>query len=132
MARPAGLRRIGLRYINRIVFPSTPIELESYLQFYPFTGPRLPKTWLGFTAGIESEFEQERDILRLQLLNVTPGEADQKPAVLLDLDYFLARPQAVAIDQAMNWVHQAHDRVLSAFEACLTDRSRQMFEPIGA
>ncbi len=129
VSRPAGLQRIGLRYINRILFPTLPIEFKDFSRFYPFSGPDLPQTVHSFVVGIQSPFEDERDGLRLQMSSTDPDEAKRLSA-LLDLDYFLARPQAVGLDECLDWVGRAHDHVLETFEACLTDRLRGMFEPI--
>lgn len=51
-------------------------------------------------------------------------------AVMLDLDYFLAKPGQVALDDLLEWVEAAHSRVEKVFEACITDRLRQMFEEV--
>ncbi len=126
VAQPSGLRRIGLRYINRIVIPGNPLELADYLNFRPFIGPDLPQMMSGFILGVQSPFDDGRDILRLQLTTDEPDEPDSL-AVLLDMDYFLARPEAVSLPTALDWAEMAHGRVQEVFEACLSDRLRQMF-----
>jgi uncharacterized protein (TIGR04255 family) len=128
VAKPTGLRRIGLRYINRIEFPTKPVHFSEFLNFYPHTGAVLPGGIADFVFGVVSPFEQERDALRLQL-NCAEMSGVDLLAALLDLDYFLARSQAITMDEALGWVDVAHDHVLTTFEACLTERSRAMFEP---
>lgn len=129
VASPKGIQRIGLRYINRIEIPSQCIELEDYLEFRPFIGPNLPQDFGPFIVGIQVPYENSRDILRLQLANA----AVQPPnivAVMLDLDYFLAQPGQVLLENVFGWVEVAHSHIEEAFEACITDRLRQMFEEV--
>jgi len=85
---PKGIRRIGLRYINRIEIPGPNIEMEDYFLFYPFVGPNLPQEHGSFIVGIQIPYEGARDVLRLQLANASAETLDIVP-VMLDLDYFL-------------------------------------------
>jgi len=128
-AAPKGVRRIGLRYINRIEIPGQSIELEDYFEFRPFVGSQLPQDFGPFIVGIQVPYEDSRDTLRLQLANASV-ETPNTVAVMLDLDYFLARPGEVPLDDVFEWVDVAHNRVEEAFEACITDRLRQMFEEV--
>jgi len=127
--KPKGVRRIGLRYINRIELASEQIELEDYFLIYPHVGPDLPQQFPVCIAGIEVPYQDGRDTLRLQLTSAEP-KAPGNVAFLLDLDYFLARAEALEITSALEWVSDAHKVVQGAFEACLTDRLRKEFEPI--
>ncbi len=129
-AGPEGIRRIGLRYINHIEIPEQRIELKDYFEFRPFVGPHLPQDFGPFILGIQVPYEDSRDTLRLQLANASV-ETPDTAAVMLDLDYFLARPGEVSLDSVFEWVEMAHSRVEEAFEACITDRLRQMFEEVG-
>jgi len=128
-AGPEGIQRIGLRYINRIEIPGQRIELEDYFEFRPFIGPQLLQDFGPFIVGIQVPYEGSRDILRLQLANAS-AETPNTVAVMLDLDYFLARPGEVSLDNVFEWVDVAHNRVEEAFEACITERLRQMFEEV--
>jgi uncharacterized protein (TIGR04255 family) len=49
---------------------------------------------------------------------------------MLDLDYFLAEPGEVPLAAVSEWLEIAHDHVERAFEACITDRLRRMFEEV--
>ncbi|MCK4722926.1 MAG: TIGR04255 family protein, partial [Dehalococcoidia bacterium] len=105
------------------------IELEDYFGFRPFIGPSLPQEFGPFIVGIQVPYEDSRDILKLQLTSAgveTPDTA----AVILDLDYFLANPGEVALEGVFEWVDAAHNRVEDAFEACITERLRQMFKEV--
>jgi uncharacterized protein (TIGR04255 family) len=128
-ANPKGIQRIGLRYINRIELPGERVELADYFEFRPFVGERLPQDYGPFIVGVQIPFEDSRDVLRLQLASAaveTPGTV----AVMLDLDYYLAQPGKVSKDGVFDWIEVAHDHVEEVFEACITDRVRQMFEEV--
>ncbi|MBC7233980.1 MAG: TIGR04255 family protein [Chloroflexi bacterium] len=128
-ANPKGIQRIGLRYINRIELPGKRVELADYLEFRPFVGERLPQDYGPFIVGIQIPFEASRDFLRLQLASAVAGKPETV-ALMLDLDYFLAQPSAVSQDQVFDWIKLAHDHVEEVFEACITERLRQMFEEV--
>jgi uncharacterized protein (TIGR04255 family) len=129
VASPKGVQRIGLRYINRIEILGQRIELEDYLEFRPFVGPNLPQDLGPFIVGIQVPYEDSRDILRLQLAN-TDVQTPNIIAVMLDLNYFLAQPGQAPLDNVFEWVEVAHGHVEEAFEACITDRLRAMFEEV--
>lgn len=128
-ANPKGIRRIGLRYINRIEVPGPSIEMEDHFLFYPFVGPNLPQEHGPFIVGIQIPYEGTRDVLRLQLTNATTETPDIVP-VMLDLDYFLTKPGEVSLAAISEWLEIAHGHVEEVFEACITDRLRQMFEEV--
>lgn len=129
VAAPESIHRVGLRYINRIKVPGQRIELKDYLEFRPFVGPDLLQDVVSFITGIQVPYEDTRDILRLQLTSASVEMPDTL-AVILDLDYFLAEPGGVTPDNVFEWVNVAHNHVEEAFEACITDRLRQMFEEV--
>jgi uncharacterized protein (TIGR04255 family) len=127
-AEPKSLRRIGLRYINKVELPGEKVELEDYLQFHPFLGPTLPEDHASFIVGVEFPYEQNRDVLRLQLASVPP-EKEAHLALMLDLDYFTLVPNSVPLaeDQVSRWLELAHSRVEEVFEACIKDSLRARF-----
>ncbi len=128
---PEGMRRIGLRYINRIEIAGQRVELEDYFDFRPFVGDKLPQDFGQFIVGIQVPYEDLRDVLRIQLASARVDIPDTV-AIMLDLDYFMAQPGQVALDKVIDWVKVAHDRVEVAFEGCITDQLRQIFEEVKA
>ena len=129
VAKPVGVRRIGLRYINEIIFPSREIKFNEYLNFYPSTmgiGEKIES----FMVGAMKSYEGGRDQLRAQLTSAEPKDPGHT-AMLFDLDYFMAQAGKIDLDVAMDWVETAHTNVISTFEACVTQASRDMFEPEG-
>lgn len=126
VAHPRIIQRVALQYLNRIEFEH-PARLEDYLNFYPFLGKELPQDIGAFVVGVQISRENARDLLNLQLtrLNV---EAPNEVAMILDLNYMLAKPGEIALDHVLEWVNNAHSYIEEIFEACITDQLRQRFE----
>lgn len=123
-----GLERIGLRYINRIEFPTQDTKLEDYFEFYPFIGERLPQRTASFILICEFSFNGDRDRCRVQLIPAVAEEG--KSSVILDIDYFLAHSCGVEVSAAMSWVEESHNRVEEIFEGCIADKLRSLFEEV--
>jgi uncharacterized protein (TIGR04255 family) len=122
-----GLARIGYRTINRIELPRQSFHLESYFEFYPFLGPRLPQNMVNFIVGCVLSFSDGRDLCKVQLTSAVPENPDSS-AFLLDLDYYLAKPSNVAVSNALEWVEESHEQVNNIFEGCITDPLREIFQ----
>lgn len=129
VANPKGLRRIGLRYINRVEIPGPRMELEHHFHFRPFLGPDLPENFASFIVGIEIPYEDSRDRLRVQL-STAAAQMPDTVSIVLDLDYFLSKPGEAPLETALDWLDIAHGRLEAIFEACITDRLREMFQEV--
>jgi len=124
------LERIGLRYINRIEIPGQPINLQDYFGYGPYFAPSLKeKSLAGFLVFCTVPFSEGRDACNLRLES-TALEATGSSSFALDIDYFVNKPRAVSEQGAMEWVEAAHEAVREIFEACITDRLRDIFQEI--
>ena len=130
VANPSGLQRVGLRYVNRIHLPGPRIELERYFDFYPHVGNRLPQNHGTFAMAVEFAFDEYRDGMRLQMSD-TDSDQPGASAFILDLDYFLNRPSAIGFDGIAEWLETAHGRIEDAFEGCITQPLRELFDEVG-
>jgi len=129
ISKPKGFKRVGLRYINKIEFEKGPIELTDYFNFYPFIPSGLPQMHETFQVRVEIPYQEGRDRLLLTLASMIPG----KPEILslmLDLNYIMAIPERISIDQSSDWIENAHTAIENAFEACITDKTRTLFEEV--
>jgi uncharacterized protein (TIGR04255 family) len=124
-----GLQRIGLRYINRIEIPGVPTELDNYFDFRPFLGRNLPQNMTGFILECELPFNSQQDLCRVRLTNAVAEKSDRN-AYILDLDYFVTQSKAVSVDDALQWVEEAHQQVEEIFEGCINDRLRGIFKEV--
>ncbi len=118
------LKRIGLRFINKINLKETEIKLEDYYNFRPM-GETLCDEIHSFIVGIQ--ILKEKDILRVTLTN-TPPDQDFKMAHSLDLDYFTPQFTTDNINNTMAWVQNAHSEVEEAFFQCITEKLREEFQ----
>jgi len=119
LAKPAGLTRLGLRYINQIEIPKTKIEISCYLR-------GCPEGYHKLFLSTEFPFETERENLAMILAHVPHNEGDFS-RFYLDLDYGAFPMPTEEIDSVLE---RAHDRLEQIFEASLTDETRRLFGEI--
>lgn len=127
IANPKAFRKIRLRYINMIEFNEQQISLEDYFQYYPFIPPNLPHVQSSFFVRTEFPFEEEKERLILTLATIIPSKPNII-SILLDIDYVMATPEYIALNEISEWLEKAHERVEAAFEASITDKARIIFE----
>jgi len=129
VVKPKTIHRIALRYFNRIEIPSNSIQLEDYFELRPFIGQKLLQNLSAFILGIQIPREEARDILNIQLTSINSGSPDTV-AILLDLTYSLVRLEVLTLDSISEWLTIAHNHIEDAFEACITDKLRSLFEEV--
>ena len=129
VAKPGGIQRIGLRYINDLTFDESSVDLKDYLNFYPHSGDL--DDYFACVVGIQIEYSEARDVLRVQMTNKTRTDVELPLELVLDLDYYLEVPMAVAYSEVTSWLEVAHERIEEAFESCLTDALRSRFKEGG-
>jgi uncharacterized protein (TIGR04255 family) len=126
IARPLGLKRIGLRYINEIEVPAEKVELKDYFGYYPHLPASLPQEHGEFVARVALPYEEERDRLQVTLSSKPMAQAGHV-AFILDLDYAAVRSGSVELTALPEWLEAAHSRVELVFEACITEATRKLF-----
>jgi uncharacterized protein (TIGR04255 family) len=129
VAVPKALRRIGLRYVNRIQIPEEQVRIDDYLLATPKAPEKLPQFFATWAQRIEIPIEDANGMLVLQAGSVR--EKEQSSVVfLLDLDFVTLDPRRVALEDALDWVDAAHCEIEQAFEACITDKARKLFKEV--
>jgi uncharacterized protein (TIGR04255 family) len=129
VVKPKTIHRVALRYINRIEITGNRIGLEDYFEFRPFIGQKLLQDISAFTLGIQIPHEETRDILNIQLASID-SESPNTVAIVLDLTYSLVRLEDISLDNITGWLSVAHNHIEDAFEACITDQLRNLFEEV--
>jgi uncharacterized protein (TIGR04255 family) len=124
-AKPTGVRRISLRYVNQISLGTEPIELSHYFTI-PFETPE----GLDFTvASFFLRFEAVRPdgIKLIQSFASLPGEI---ASVILDLDLIRELPDIPAelVPGVIREVDLLRDIEREAFESAITDKLREIFD----
>lgn len=126
-----GIRALVLRYVDRIEIPGPRGKIEDYFLFRPhFEGVQEGEplnSWSAFIIGIQAPLNQDRDMLRIQL--VLGPVTKEKTTFILEASYALVRPGAVEPDKVLDWLETAHLEVVQAFEKAITDKLRSLFQP---
>lgn len=129
VTNPESIKSIGLRYINRIEPKLEKLEIEDYILAVPKVPDQLPQNYRNWVQRVEIPYNDGRDILIIQT-GLAPSDVANKIALLLDLDYIIN--SKIEFDHTMDWVEQAHNNVEEAFEACITDNTRKLLNPINS
>ncbi len=125
VTQPEGVNRIGVRYINKLVFPSKSVLLEDYLRCVSPTVTGLPQMVNGYFSRTEFSY---LDGVRLVLSQGTVPEPEGNFGFILDLDVTRETNVAVSIEDALGLAHDLRNRERDAFEAIITDRARNFFD----
>jgi uncharacterized protein (TIGR04255 family) len=123
-ARPRRVMRVAVRHVNRFDLPGACVELKDYLK----TSPEVPSGLLQPLAGFLMQLIVPQPDIKgtLRLTEATaPASPDTSP-VVLDIDLF--RTDDLPPDEEGMWallddLHRRNDEV---FEACLTEKSREL------
>lgn len=123
---PAAVTRLAVRYINRIDLPG-PCELKDYFRTVPEVSPALPQNLSGFFMQLRLCLEEQVELV----INQAPAKSDREgvASVILDLDLFLRVSVMQSEEEIWQFFETLHAQKNFAFEACLTDRSRELFQP---
>ncbi|TVR63977.1 MAG: TIGR04255 family protein [Candidatus Competibacteraceae bacterium] len=125
VAEPGGVSRVGVRYINKIVLPEQAVELKTWFRCGPPAVPELPGNMAGFMSRVEFLYP---DAVKLLLTQASIDAPEEPAAFLLDLDVLWESGEARSPDAIMTVVDDLHARVGGAFEAIITDATRERFD----
>lgn len=129
VAEPKNLRSIELRYINDIEIADRNAELGDYFNLRPSIEQSSLRNFAAFITGIQLPYEDSRDTLRIEMRG-SYNDENSFTHVTLDLDYFLVESGNISLVNVDEWIDTAHNHIEEAFEACITDKTRQMFEEV--
>jgi uncharacterized protein (TIGR04255 family) len=124
------LKRIGVRYINRVDVPikeAQALETETYLR----VGPRIPDfskhALTGYVVQATRPTELEHWSVSVTSSIVSPAPLINRVSLLLDIDIF--RIEQIPGREAELWecIEQVRPLKNAIFEACITDDARRLF-----
>jgi len=117
--------RIGVRYINQIIVPSTQIDVGTYLGF----GLAVPKGMDGYMKGlhVRAEFVHD-DGVKVLLNHQSIQDEAGTGGFLVDIDVIAENVSADTTQAVMAKVDDLHTRAGKVFESLITDESRRLFD----
>jgi uncharacterized protein (TIGR04255 family) len=127
VAAPAGVRRIGVRYINRVEVPerAAASRSEKYFRCVPGIIDGLPANLQAFLHRAEYTYD---DGVKLVTTFATIDGQPDTTSFVLDIDVILECANVLPFAQAMNAVDDLRRRERDAFEAVVTDELRGLFD----
>lgn len=125
LSKPKGVRRIGVRYINKIDIPKEAAKLDEYFRCALPEVPSLPKNVTGFVGRIEYQYV---DGVRLVLSQGTSSTTPDRKAFLLDIDVIWETEAPLSRDETLEKAEDLRNRERQAFEALITDKARELFD----
>ncbi len=127
VASPSAIRRLGLRYVNRIeIHGKSEVRIEDYLLAVPKVPDEIPQIFGSWAQRVEIPLLDAAGALILQSGSVRADE-EKTAAFMLDLDFVTRIQQPLPLDEAERRLEIAHTEVERAFEACVTDEARKLF-----
>lgn len=123
VAEPQLVRRVGVRYINRLEVGGTVIDdLTPFVNVHPVTPWQLTSPPSGFSLQLRVPLDRGANILLNEATVRNPKTREM--AILVDLDAFTETEMSPS-DDVWNVVEGLHVEIEKAFEAVITDRVRE-------
>ena len=132
VALPAAVRRVGIRYINRIAFQEQPIDLHKYFACAPQHHPLHHAMTLSFMFRTVSRVSRQgvtADIAISLVDAPSTGMRDLPNVIVLDIDaYSHWNKTALPLDELSSVIDILRGIEREAFEGSITPRAREMFD----
>ena len=125
VSEPVGVRRIGIRYINKIVVPGKNVKVEKYLKCALPVVSGLPNRLNNFMSRVDYAYDNGVHLILSQGLAGAPTD---HIGFLLDLDVIWETPEPIALDEALEKTHDLRVREREAFERVITNKARELFD----
>ena len=128
VAQPEKIVRIAVRYINRIDIPLPIIDFGEYLRTVPQVSPDLPQGLKNYFMQLEMPLDE---IKSYAIINQMMGEQQTRPdivSIVLDIDIFRVNDLPTTEDEIWVSMEELRHAKNSVFEACITDKARELFQ----
>src|SRR5690606_2725484 len=125
VAEPHGVRRIGLRYINKVVIPEPNVEIARYLKAALPSVEGLPEQLTNFVGRVEYVYP---DDVQLVVSHATVEAPAEHVAILVDIDVIWQSNDPVDFGRALERADDLRARERGVFEVLITDEARSLFD----
>ncbi|MEH2295070.1 TIGR04255 family protein [Nostoc sp.] len=119
--------RVAVRYINRLNLPLPLNDLKEYLLTAPEISPKLSQALSDYFMQLEIPQEDIGGTLVL-IEAIIPPSKDDLVSVLLDIDLFSNVAFSSTEDDHWNLLEAFRIRKNEIFEACITDKTRELLK----
>ncbi len=127
LAKPNSIKRIGVRYINRVVIPSDKFKMEDYFCLYPEVPQSLGAMHGKFMMRLEIPPKHKGHLLVITFAT-TPIESPEVSAEMFDLYNICTMAHPSSPEQVDKCIMEAHENIEMAFENSITNKTRALFE----
>lgn len=127
VVNPLGLKNVALRYIDKIDIPSISFDLKEYFLIYPYSSDEISKEIGHFSVNLDIPYFDGRDKLTVKIYN-SRKSPENKTSIMMDWSYILIDPSKISIDNTIQWVNTAHEKIVFVFEHSITEKCRKLFE----
>jgi uncharacterized protein (TIGR04255 family) len=126
LAKPVAIRRLGLRYINRIEVPQGILDLREICLLFPDIPQTIPQGLAEFFQRFVAP--KDNGLISAVSLALDYLRPEARPAIILDIDVFCMIGNATIQSEAM-WSRFEEMRVLKneIFSASLTEKAKALF-----
>lgn len=129
MLKPNSVSRVAVRFINKIAIPATRFELEEYFNIYPKLPSSIPQDYTGvFLQMHMPQFDIGGDALAIVNFGSTRSDVAGSSMMILDFDVFRKRQYVADSAEILSDLNSLRDRKNELFEACVTDKCRELFQ----
>ena len=120
---------IELRYINAILTDWKGLSIAKYLNVSPKTPGPLTENITGYFLHLEYARNSETGVLVVET-GSTPTNDASKVNLMLDLRVVAPLGKQLSLSETGVWIDKAHEEIENAFEQCVTDESRALFDVV--
>lgn len=130
LTSPRGIKRLGMRYLNRIEIPSDRFTMEDYFQVYPEVPRELGGSHGQYLLRLEMSPVQSGHQLLLTL-GTAPVNRSGISGQMLDLYDVIEFKESLPPREITAAIDEAHENIETVFENCITDKLRELFDRKG-
>ncbi len=128
ITKPLTIVRLAVRYINRIDIPLPLRDFRDFLRTVPEVSPDLPQELGGYFMQLTLPVEDIKSVALITQTIIEPARPDVA-SVVLDIDIFCATDLPSHEEGIWTFFEQLRVRKNVIFEACITDKARESFQP---
>lgn len=127
IARPDTVKRVALRYINRIELPQPLSDFDDYFETFPRIGGKLPQSLASFYLRMALPFEDEGVLATITQTIDVAAVSDMSIPVILDIDAYASSSFSPDDDGLWNQLETLRNVKNRVFFGCVTPKCLELF-----